>query len=148
MDPVTLIVTALATGTASALQDDAKSGVQAALARLRALAGRRLSSRPAGELVLAQHEQAPDAYDKPLEHELAQSGAAADAELVGAAGELLKLLDPRGAAAGKYNVTVTGSSGVQVGDHNTQVNHFGEVSAGRDVYHAGRDITINPGDRT
>ena len=75
MDPVTLIVTALAAGAASALQDDAKSAVSAALARLRALAGKRLSARPAGQVVLAQHEQAPDVYGKPLEHEL-DSGAA------------------------------------------------------------------------
>jgi hypothetical protein len=60
MEPVTLIVTALAAGAASALQDDAEDAVKAALGRLRAQAGRRLSGRPAGELVLAQHEQAPD----------------------------------------------------------------------------------------
>ena len=42
MDPVTLIVAALATGAASALQDDAKGTVKAALARLRALAKKRL----------------------------------------------------------------------------------------------------------
>jgi hypothetical protein len=144
MDPVTLIVTALAAGAASALQGDAKGSVKAALARLRALAGGRLSARPAGQVVLAQHEQAPDVYAKPLEYELAQSGAAADPELVSAARELMRLLDARGAQAGKYNVAVHGSSGVQVGDNNTQVNHFGGISAGRDVYHADRDMTINP----
>jgi hypothetical protein len=58
MDPVTLIVTALAAGGASALQDDAKGAVKTALARLRALAKNRLSARPTGEFVLAQHEQA------------------------------------------------------------------------------------------
>jgi RIP homotypic interaction motif len=141
MDPVTLIVTALAAGGASALQDDAK----AVLARLRGLAGKRLSACPAGQVVLAQHEQAPDAYAKSLEYEFAQSGAAADPELISVAAELMRLLDASGAAAaGKYNVTVHGSSGVQVGDNNTQVNHFGGISAGRDVYHADRDMTINP----
>ena len=144
MDPVTLIVTALAAGAASALQDDAKSAVSSALARLRALAGSRLSARPAGQVVLAQHEQAPDVYGTPLEHELTQAGAAADPELVNAARELMKLLDAVGSAAGRYTVTVQDSSGVQVGDHNTQVNHFGTITAGRDAYYAGRDMTINP----
>jgi len=144
MDPVTLIVTALAAGAASALQDDAKGAVKTALARLRALVKKRLSARPAGEIVLAQHEQAPDVYDKPLEHELTQSGAAADPELISAAQELMKLLDARGAAAGKYTVAVQNSSGLQVGDHNTQVNHFGGLTAGRDAYYAERDMTINP----
>ena len=144
MDPVTLIVTALAAGAASALQDDAKATVSTALARLRALAGKRLSARPAGQVVLAQHEQAPDLYGKPLEHELTQAGAATDVELASAARELMKLLDAAGSAAGKYTVTVQDSSGVQVGDNNTQVNHFGTVTAGRDAYYAGQDMTINP----
>jgi len=144
MDPVTLIVVALAAGAASALQDDAKGAVKTALARLRTLAKKRLSGRPAGEVVLAQHEQAPDIYNKPLEHELTQSGAAADPELVRAAQELMKLLDARGSAAGKYTVTIQDSSGVQVGDNNTQVNHFGSITAGGDAYYAGRDMTINP----
>lgn len=144
MDPVTLIVTALAAGAASALQDDAKSAVSAALARLRALAGKRLSARPAGQVVLAQHEQAPDVYGKPLEHELTQAGAAADPEMAAAARELMKLLDAAGSAAGKYDVTVQDSSGVQVGDDNTQVNHFGTISAGRDAYYSSGDMTINP----
>lgn len=151
MDPVTLIVSALAAGAASALQDDAKEAVKDAFARLRTLVKDRLAGRQGGEFVLAQHEQAPDIYEKPLEHELEQSGAATDSALVSAAQELMKLLDEQGTAAGKYVVTVKDSSGVQVGDHNTQVNNFGGtqvnyggVTAGRDAYVAARDVTINP----
>lgn len=144
MDPVTLIVTALAAGAASARPDDAEGTVKAALARLRALAKTRLSARPAGEVVLAQHEEAPDVYGQPLQHELTQSGAAADPELVNAAQELMKLTDARGSAAGKYTVNVQDSSGVQVGDNNTQVNHFGGITAGRDAYYARRDMNVNP----
>jgi hypothetical protein len=143
MDPVTLIVTALAAGASSAFQDDAKGAVKTALARLRALAKRRLAVRPGGEFVLAQHELTPVVYEKPLEHELGEAGAGADAELVGAAQELMKLLDERGAAAGKYTLTIQNSAGVQIGDHNTQYNNFGTVTAGRDAYSAGRDMTIN-----
>lgn len=143
MDPVTLIVTALAAGAASALQDDGKNVVAAALRRLRALAKAKLSGRHGAEYVLVQHEQAPDVYGKPLEHELAASGAASDAELVGAAQELMKLLDARGTAAGRYAVSVQNSAGVQVGDHNTQAGNFGTVSAGGNVYLAGNDMTVH-----
>jgi hypothetical protein len=125
VDPVTLIVTALASGAASALQDDAKDGVKAALTRLRDLVRKRLARRPGAEFVLRQHEQTPDVYRKPLEHELRESGATGDPALIGAAQELMQLLDAPGMAAGKYAVTVQNSAGVQVGDHNTQVNHFG-----------------------
>jgi hypothetical protein len=140
MDPVTLIVSALAAGAASALQDDAK----AALARLRTLVRERLARRPGSEFVLAQHEQAPDVYQKPLEDELEQSGAATDPVVIAAAQALMKLLDKQGSAAGKYVVNVKNSSGVQVGNHNTQVNNYGGVSAGRDAFVAGRDMNINP----
>jgi len=143
MDPITLIVTALAAGAASALQDDAKGAVNAAVARLRGLTKKRLAGRPGGEFVLTQHEQTPEIYGKPLEHELREAGAADDTDLVSAAQELMKLVDAQGTAKGKYVVSVQNSSGVQVGDHNTQVNNFGGVTAGRDAYYAGRDMTIN-----
>jgi hypothetical protein len=37
----------------------------------------------------------------------------------------MRLVDEAGSAAGKYQVVVHGSHGVQVGDHNTQHNTFG-----------------------
>lgn len=146
MDPVTLIVTALAAGAASALQDDAKGAIAAALTRLRGLAKKRLAGRSKGELVLAGHEEAPDDYEKPLARELREAGAEQDSELVDAAQQLMVLVDARGAAAGKYNVSIQGSSGVQVGDHNSQVNNFGGISAGRDGFYAGRDMNIRRSD--
>ena len=39
-------------------------------------------------------------------------------------------------------VSIKNSAGVQVGDHNTQVNNYGGVTAGHDAYVAGRDMTI------
>ena len=77
------------------------------------------------------------------EHELKKSGAAADAELGNAAQEPMRLLDAQGTAAGKFVVSIQDAKGVQVGDHNTQVNRFGEVTAGHDAYYAARDVTIN-----
>jgi len=38
--------------------------------------------------------------------------------------EVMALLDPAGAQAGKYAVDLRDAKGVQVGDHNTQTNHF------------------------
>ena len=147
MEPVTLIVTALAAGAASALPDGAKSTVKTAYARLRELAKKRFAGRSSAEFVLAQHEQAPDIYRKPLEHELLESGAAGDCDLVAAAQELMKLLDAKGCQEGKYAVSVLNSQGVQVGDGNTQTNYFGaQIRAGRDAYHSDRDMTIHRGD--
>jgi hypothetical protein len=124
MDPVTLIVTALAAGAASALQEDAKDAVKAAYVRLRDILKRRFSGRRVGELALAEHEAAPAMWEPQLRAELAATGAENDHDLVDAAQALLSLVDPAGARSGKYYVSIRGSQGVQVGDHNTQTNTF------------------------
>jgi hypothetical protein len=129
MDPVTLIVTALAAGAASALQDGASSTVKDAYARVIALVKRRFASRPKGEVVLAEHQAAPQTWEAPLAAELFAAGADGDADLVSAAQALMSLVDEAGSRAGKYAVTVRDSQGVQVGDHNTQTNTFGSRPA-------------------
>ena len=126
MEPVTLIVTALAAGAGAgaldALKDDVKEMAKAAYARLRGLATKRLSGRPHGELALAEHETAPGKWEALLAAELTEAGAARDDELVAAAKALMELVGPAG--AGKYNVTIKDSKGFQVGDGNVQVNKF------------------------
>jgi RIP homotypic interaction motif len=125
MDPVTLIVTALAAGAASALQDGASAAVKDAYARLRALVERRFANRPKGELVLTEHEAAPQTWEAPLAAELSAAGAEQDVALVAAAQALMRLVDEAGSRSGKYLVAVRDSQGVQIGDHNTQTNTFG-----------------------
>jgi hypothetical protein len=129
MDPITLIVTALAAGAASALQDGTAAAVKDAYARLRALVERRFAGRPKGELVLAEHEAAPQTWEAPLAVELSAAGAGEDSDLVSAAQALMSLVDEVGARSGKYAVVVRDSQGVQVGDHNTQTNTFGSRPA-------------------
>ena len=82
MDPVTLILTALAAGAASALQDDAKSAVKVAYARLRDALKRRFAGRRVGEVALAGHEADPTMWEPQLRAELAATDAGHDAELV------------------------------------------------------------------
>jgi hypothetical protein len=124
MDPATLIVTALTAGAASALQEDSKDAAKAAYARLRDILKGRFSGRRVGELALAEHEAAPAMWEPQLRAELAATGAENDPDLVDAAQALLSLVDPAGARSGKYYVSIRGSQGVQVGDHNTQTNTF------------------------
>lgn len=125
MDPVTLIVTALAGGAASALQDGASAAVKDAYARVKALLKTRFAGRPDGELALARHEAAPQTWEPLLACELSAAGADRDADLVAAAQALMSLLDQAGSRSGKYVVSVRDAQGVQVGDHNTQTNTFG-----------------------
>jgi len=122
MDPVTLIVTALAAGAASALQDGTAAAVKDAYGRLKVLVKKRFAGRPRGEWVLAEHVADPQTYEKPLAKELSAAGADSDADLVAAAQALMSLVDEVGSRSAKYAVTVRGSQGVQIGDHNTQTN--------------------------
>jgi RIP homotypic interaction motif len=125
MDPVTVIVTALTAGAASALQDGASAVVKDAYAQLKALVKVRFAGWPKGELVLAEYEAAPQTWEAPLAAELSAAGAEGDADLLAAAQALMSLVDAEGTRLGKYLVTVYDSQGVQVGDHNTQTNTFG-----------------------
>lgn len=125
MDPVTVIVTALTAGAASALQDGASAAVKDAYAQLKALVKVRFAGRPKGELVLAEYEAAPQTWEAPLAAELSAAGAERNADLLAAAQVLMSLVDEEGTRSGKYLVTVHNSQGVQVGDHNTQTNTFG-----------------------
>lgn len=85
MEPVTLIVTALATGAALGFKESASAAVKDAYSGLKALAGRRLASRADGLLVLTRHAESPHIWKSPLAAELTAVRADRDGELVAAA---------------------------------------------------------------
>ena len=115
MDPITLIVTALAAGAALGVTDTASAMVKDAYAGLKALVKKRLGDGPDAELVLAKHEKAPETWQGPLMAELAETGADGDRDLIAAAKALLELVGEAG-GPGKYAVDVRGAYGVQIGD--------------------------------
>jgi hypothetical protein len=117
MDPVSLIVAALAAGASAALKDTATEAIKDAYNGLKSLLKRKLGNEPAAQVAIDEHEKAPEVWEKPLENELGRSGVADNEEVVRSAQELLALVDPVGAQRGKYNVTVSGGKGVVVGDH-------------------------------
>jgi hypothetical protein len=125
MEPITLILAALAAGasagTIDALKDDAKEKAKAAYARLRGLVERRVSGRPHGKLALAEYGSAPQKWEALLAAELTEAGAAHDDALVAEAKALMELVDQPGARSGKYNVTIKDSKGVLVGDSGFQL---------------------------
>jgi hypothetical protein len=122
MDPIALIVTALAAGAGAGVKDTASSAVKDAYEGLKAMVKGRFSGRPDAELILASHATAPETWERPLAAQLAATGV--DAELVAAAQTLMELTDAAGARAGKYAVDNRSSQGVQVGDYNVQHNTF------------------------
>jgi hypothetical protein len=117
VDPVSLIVAALAAGASVALKETAGAAVKDAYAGLKSLLKRKAGDRPLITEVIEQHEEEPEIWEKPLQAELGKAGVADDEEVVRAAQRLLALLDPAGAQSGKYNVTIAGGKGIVVGDH-------------------------------
>jgi hypothetical protein len=117
MDPVSLIVAALAAGASTALKDTAGEAVKDAYNGLKALLKRKLGDKQAAQVAVDKHEEAPEVWEKPLEDELKKSGVAEDEELVKSAQQVMALVDPAGAQSGKYNVTISGGKGIAIGDY-------------------------------
>jgi hypothetical protein len=117
MDPISLIITALATGASSALSGVSGQAVRDAYAGLNELVRRRFHGVPLAESVLDQHEQAPEVWKAPLEQQLNAAAAGNDEEILAAARKVLALTDPEGAQAGKYRVVISGGNVGAVGDH-------------------------------
>ena len=130
MDPIALIVTALAAGAALGAQETVSAMVKDAYAGLKALVKKRLGGGPGAELVLARHERAPETWQAPLMAELAETGADGDPDLIAAAQALLGLVAEAEGRTGKYTVDVRGAQGVQIGDHNRQDNVFNSPAEG------------------
>jgi hypothetical protein len=126
MDPVTLVITALAAGTALGLKDTAATAVRDAYAILWARVRKRLASRPDGAMLLARHAEAPQTWEAPLAAELSASGAAQDTDLLAAALGLLRLVDDVGYRSGKYLLNVPNA---QIGDPNPPHNSFNGPSS-------------------
>jgi len=128
VEPITLIVTALAAGASSGviegLTGTVKENAKAAFAKLHELTRRRFQGNTSAEVILSEYQNDPATYEAPLAKKLAGVGAADDTELLAAAKALMELVDQTGASSGKYNVTIKNSKGVQVGDGNTQFNKF------------------------
>jgi hypothetical protein len=116
MDPISLIIAALAAGAIAGVKDTAGQAVKDAYAGLNGLLRRRFTGNRQAEAALDQSERQPDADQALLAQHLRAAGAGDDEELIRAAQAVLEKADPAGARAGKYNVRITGGKGIVVGD--------------------------------
>jgi hypothetical protein len=116
MDPISLIIAALAAGAIAGVKDTASQAVNDAYTSLKALLRRRFSGNRQAEAALDQAEQRPESGQALLAEHLRAADVDGDEELIEAARALLEQADPAGARAGKYNVHITGGKGIVVGD--------------------------------
>jgi hypothetical protein len=129
VEPVSLIVGALAVCAGEAGKAAVSEAVKDAYKSLKTAVRTCLSGRASGEVALDRYVQLPHQWAGALEAELVDVGAAEDAGIVAAARRVMELADPQGYATGKYQVDVRGGQGVQLGDHNSQTNTFGAPPA-------------------
>jgi hypothetical protein len=122
VDPVTLVVTALATGASAGLSETVAQAIVDAYAGLKSLLRRRLVARQDDPEVVAADDTEPEAWRERLAGRL--DAADVDDELLAAAERVLAVADPAGYRAGWYVVDLRGAKGVQVGDDNVQNNTF------------------------
>jgi len=122
MDPISLIVAALAAG----VSQTASEAVEDAYAGLKALIRRRFGGDRGAEAALDHLEQQPEADNSELARHLRVVGADRDGELALTAQALLRLVDPAGSQAGKYDVRITGGKGIVVGDNASVAMNFND----------------------
>jgi hypothetical protein len=131
MDEAQLILTALSSGAGAVgagavagLTEGAKSTVADLVARLRAGLAAKLAGRPVAQAAAEAYPRDEADGRQVLAGALADSGAAADEVIVATARQILVLVDPAGASAGRYDLR--GAQGVQVNESGggVQVNNF------------------------
>jgi hypothetical protein len=126
MDPISLIIAAVLAGASDGLKDAAGEAAGDAYRGLKELLRRKLAGNRAAEITLDEIDRDPEAWQKPLESQLRESSVGEDQDVICAAQQLLERIDPDGARAGKYSVTISGGKGIVVGDRATVTQHFSD----------------------
>src|ERR1051325_11478324 len=126
MEPVSMILAALASGAAAAAQDTASQAIRDRYTGVKSVVQKKLQARQANApTVIAEFEKDSETWEKPMQKSLADAGAASDDEVIELARRVLQLVQTD-QGPGKFNVQVTGNvQGQIVGDRATQKNVFG-----------------------
>lgn len=123
MDPISLLLAALAAGTTAAAKDTVDQAVKDGYAALKALICKRFAGKPTAETALAEYEKDEETWKKPLQKALTEVGADRDEAILQQAQRLLEQIHPQQASQGKYNINIGEARGNVIGD-NAQVHQF------------------------
>jgi len=126
MDPVSMVLAALAMGATAAAQATASQAVKDAYAGLKALVKKRFDQKPQAEMALTEYEIDTNTWEKPLQKSLVETGADQDETIIRQAQHVLKLVNPQQASQGKYNVQIGEGQGIVIGDNAEVHQTFGE----------------------
>jgi ABC-type dipeptide/oligopeptide/nickel transport system ATPase component len=126
IEPISLIIEALITGAKAV----ASSSVQDAYKGLKSLIQGKFAGKQKAEMVLAEHEKAPEVWKEPLKSVLLETAADKDEEILQLAQKLMAMANPQQAAIGKYNLQISGGKvqGVVIGDQGQVTLTFSDKS--------------------
>ncbi len=127
MDPTVLILSALTSGATAALSETVETVVKDAYQGLKTLIQKKFAGKPKAEMVLEEHAKEPETWNKPLEKVLREEGADQDGEILQAAERLLELIQAQSKTGGKYDVRISGSQGIVIGDNAQVEQHFDDL---------------------
>ena len=128
MDPVSMIVSAIAAGSSAVANDAVSDTVKNAYSSLRDLLRGRLQGDSAAETALAEAEKDPEAWEKPLAKALADHGLAQDEMVLSLAQKLVELIQESQPTGTKYSINIDRGQGVVIGDDANVRMSFGETS--------------------
>jgi hypothetical protein len=133
MDPISLIIAALAAGATAAAKDVAGTGVKDAYEGLKTLIKKRFADQGKTDDsdIVDKYEKKPDskAVKALLEEELSSIEINQDETIKKAAQEIMKKEDPKGFEEGKYNTNVSVAGDViGVAGTNTGTLNFGDIT--------------------
>ena len=131
MDPITLILAALAAGAASGAKDTATEAIRDLYGGLKGLVQKKLQGNAAGELALKEHEADPETWKEPLKKALTDAGVDQDKEIRERAEELLAEIPP-GSEVSNYVNNIYGGQvvGLVQGKGNTTTINTGGPPTG------------------
>lgn len=137
MDPITLIVSALAAGAAAGAGGVATQAIQDAYNGLKSLITRKFAGKGGVQNAVATLETKPDSPSRQgvLAEELQAAGAGQDQELAVLAQKLLDLVGQAGLGGSRYTATLTGSGTIAQGP--------GAVAAGQGGVAVGGSVQGN-----
>ncbi len=109
MDSLTLVITALTTGSATSVKNTASESLKEAYTGLKTLIQRKFAGKTVAEVALVQYEAKPDVWRTPLEEELREAEISRDENIIKAAQRVMMLIQPEQAVQGKFDVQIIGN---------------------------------------
>jgi hypothetical protein len=127
MDSVMLILTALQVTSIASNLVVKNDIVKDAYVSLRDHIRQKFVGKPGAELALSEYEADPETWEAPLKKALMQVQADQDKQIMEAAQYIMKLIQPRQASMGVYNVQVSGNAqGYAQGDYQSILTNFSD----------------------